>query len=220
MNHTILLKRSFVLFLSLFGLVTSAVAETTAEKRARLSRELSKHYYAAETAYKNGELEKARASLRKVFAISPKNSHGIVLQRKIQMHGEEMVLKRKEREFNAVMLKVVDMTEVPLKQAIKLLESSIEANTDGKVVQNFVIQDPHQVFGKEKITLKAKNISVGAVFKHILLQSKANKTFGKYALVIKPDVSLLERAKVTQPSNQSAPKTPKTEIPNGAPIGN
>jgi len=220
MNHLILLKRSTILFLSVFGLASSAVAESTAEKRARLSRELSTHYYAAQASYLNGDIAEAKASLKKVFEISPRNSHGIALQSKIQLHGDKMVLKKKERAFSAIMLKVVDMKDVPMTEAIKRLKAAINISTEGKQTFNFAVQDPKKVFGNEKITLKATDIPAGEVLKHIMLSSRAHQNFGKYAIVIRPDVSLLERAKqTTSPNTPSTPAKPTSEIPSGRPLG-
>ena len=175
--------------LLLNAVTTGAMAQDTISERQQKAREVLAMYAMAEQAYKDGDVTACRDIIKSVLALQPGYPHAVALKRRLRLSGNQMVLAKKKRIFNAVQLKVVDYNDLTIAQALKLLGARVEAQSGGKVIPNFVVQDPKRYLGDERITLKLKNVPAGVVLSNILQAAKCSAIFGKYTISIRPRAS-------------------------------
>lgn len=196
------LKRSAALLGVSLAMVSGVMAQDTIAEREKKAEHLQAMYNMAERAYKDGDINAARQTLRALLAEKPSYGQAIALQRQLQLNGDRMVLAKKKRVFNAVILEQVDYKELTLAQAIKLLGSSVETSSKGKVVPNFVIQDPKRYLGNESIDLQLKNIPAGTVLEHLMKETGCTATFTTYTISIKPRANMFKNALKNQDKNE------------------
>ncbi len=174
-------------YVFLFASLTHcAFAQATIAERQKKAREVEELYSMAEQAYNDGDISAARDVIKSILALNPRHAHTLALRRKIRLHGGQMVILKKKRIFNAVKLDKVEYKDLTLRQALKLLGAKVEAASHGKVVPNFVVQDPKRYLGKERINLTLQNIPAGVVLSNLLQTSKCSAVFGKYTISIRP----------------------------------
>ncbi len=83
-------------------------------------------------------------------------------------------------------------------QAIRLLSATVETSSGGKVISNFVIQDPKRYLGNESITLNLKNVPAGTVLDYLLQKTACTASFTTYTINIKPRALYKKRAVTTE----------------------
>jgi len=177
-----LMKWSSCLLLS----TSSIHAQYTIEERKQRAKQVELFYNMAAKAYENGDMEAARESLRSALSINRNHAHSIALARRMKTSGNQTVLARRKRIFSNVMVPIIDLDEVSVRDAIKVLAKNVETESKGKVIPNFIIQDKGKALDGVKITLKLKNVPAGDVLDHLLRASGASASFGKYTTVIRP----------------------------------
>ena len=189
-------------------MVSGVMAQDTIVERQKKAQHLQAMYNMAERAYKDGDIDAARQTLRALLAEKPSYAKGIALQRQIRLNGGQMVLAKKKRIFNAVMIKEVDFKDLTLAQAIRLLGAKVETASGDKLTPNFVIQDPKRYLGNESITLKLKNVPAGTVLENLLQKTACTASFTTYTINIKPRASVYKaraqkKAPVEEPLEES-----------------
>ena len=169
------------------GLAPSVVsAQATLAERKQKAEQVQTLFNMAEKAYKDGDINVARDTLRIVLDEQPGHAHATALLRKIQLNGSQFELAKKKRIFNSVILKQVDYKEVNLAQALKILNQQVMTASDEKVVPNFVLSDPKKYLGDERLELQMNNVPAGVVLDHLLKKAGATAKFGKYSITVTP----------------------------------
>lgn len=187
------LKRSATLLGMSLVMVNGVMAQDTIEQRNAKAKHLEAMYNMAERAFKDGDIDAARQTLRALLAEKPSYARGIALQRQLKLNGGQMLLAKKKRIFNAVIIKEVDYKELTLSQAIRLLGATVEKSSGDKVIPNFVIQDPNRYLGNESISLSLKNVPAGTVLENLLQKTACTASFTAYTVNIKPRASVYKQ---------------------------
>ena len=193
-------------------LLTTATlsAQETIEERKQRAEQVELFYSMAERAYEDGDIKAARESLRSALALNRSHAHSIALARKMRTGGNQTVLAKRKRIFNAVMVPRVELDEASLRDAIKVLAMVVEKESKGKVIPNFVIQDKHKVLDEAKITLKLRNVPAGDVLDHLLRSAGASASFGKYTTIIRPRKgTVASKAKEVKAETAAEPESDK-----------
>jgi len=179
-NHFI--KWSFYILLT----ISPLLAQETIEQRQKKAQQVKIYYNMANYAFENGNLVAARRALKSALHIDPSHAHSIALMRKINLGGTKVLLAKRKRMFNQVKLPKVELEEVTLREAIKVLASSIETQTEGKLIPNFVIQDKDKLLDNTPITLSLTNVPAGVVLDELMKATSASATYTKYTIDITP----------------------------------
>ena len=161
-------------------------AQQTIEERQQRAQQVELFYNMAVKAYEDGDVKAAREALRSSLALNRSHAHSIALARRMKTSGNQTVLAKRKRIFNGVMIPLIDLNEASVKDAISVLAKTVETQSKGKVVPNFIIQDRSKKLDDVKITLKLKNVPAGDVLDHLLRSSGASASFGKYTTIIRP----------------------------------
>jgi len=175
---------SLMLITSLTPSVVSAQA--TVQEREAKAAKVAALYNMAEQAYRDGDVDVARDTLKIVLAEHPGHPHAIAMLKRIKLNGSQLELAKKKRIFNAVMLKEVDFKAVNLAQALKILNEQVMTASGKKVIPNFVLTDPKKVLGNERLELQMNNVPAGVVLDHLMKKAGATAKFGKYSITVRP----------------------------------
>lgn len=173
---------------SLCALLTTGTvnAQLTIEERAQRAQQVELFYDLAVKAYESGDITAAREALSSALAINRNHAHSIALARRMKTRGDQTVLARRKRIFSNVMIPLIDLNDATFKDAINVLSTTVETESKGKVIPNFIIQDRGNVLDNVKLTLKLRNIPAGDVLDHLLGSAGASANFGKYTTIIRP----------------------------------
>jgi hypothetical protein len=167
-------------------LTTGALnAQQTIKERQQRAQQVELFYNMAARAYEDGDVTAAREALRSALSINRSHAHSIALARRMKTSGNQTVLARRKRIFSNVMIPLIDLNEASVKDAIKVLATTVETQSKGKVIPNFIIHDRNNKLDKVKITLKLKNVPAGDVLDHLLRSSGTTASFGKYTTIIR-----------------------------------
>lgn len=171
-------------------LPSQAIAQASIAEREAKAKRINTLYNMAEKAYRDGDIQVARDTLRSVLAENPRHAHSIALLRKIKLNGPQLEINKKRRQFNAVKLKQIDYNGVSLAQALKILNQQVMQASNEKVIPNFVLSDPKKYLGDEKLDLKLSNVPAGVVLDHLMKKAGTSAVFGKYSITVRPKPSV------------------------------
>lgn len=181
-----IIKWSGGLLLASFLLPSHLSAQETIQERQQRAKKVELFYNMAEEAYENGEYDAAREALRSALALNRQHAHSIALTRKMQASGGRNVVAIRKRNFDNVIVPTVDYDAISFQDAITILAETVEKQSNGKVIPNFVINDREGILKNAEITLKLKSVPAGNVLEHLLKSAGASARFGKYTTTIRP----------------------------------
>ena len=161
-------------------------AQKTIEERQQRAKQVELFYNMAAKAYEDGDIKAAREAVSSALALNRGHAHSIALVRTMNSRGNQTVLARRKRIFSSVMIPLIDLNDASVKDAIKVLATTVETQSKGKVIPNFILQDRNNILDDVKITLKLKNVPAGDVLDHLLRSAGASASFGKYTTIIRP----------------------------------
>ncbi len=165
---------------------STVLAQATLEERKQKTAQVAKLYNMAEKAYRDGDVDVARDTLQIVLAEQPGHPHAIAMLKRIKLNGSQFELAKKKRLFSSVIIKEVDFKEVNLAQALKILNQQVMTASGKKVIPNFVITDPKEYLGDERIELQMTNVPAGTVLDHLMKKTNTSAKFGKYSITVRP----------------------------------
>ena len=171
-----------------FILSSSVVtAQDTIEERNQKAQQVELFYQMAEKAYSSGDIRAAKEALRSALDINRKHGRSLALLSRMRTGGTESTLVAlRKRQFDSVVLPLIDLEKVTLREALRTLSDAVIAQSKDKIIPNFVVQDRNGVFDKTDISLKLRNIPAGEVLNHLLSDTSATAKFEKYSTVIRP----------------------------------
>ncbi len=164
----------------------SLSAQDTIKQRAARAKQVESFYGIAVKAFENGNMKVAREAINSALALNGRHAHSIALAKQMKLRGNYSVLKRRKRIFESIIIPLIDVSEVSLKDALGDLAKSVETQSKGKVIPNFVIHDKKQKFKNVSINMKLKNVPAGEILNYILRSSGAKSDFGKYTITVAP----------------------------------
>ncbi len=187
---------TFIKYSALMMMITGTInAQQTIEERQKRAQEVELFYDLAVKAYEDGDLKAAREALSSALTLNRSHAHSIALARRINSNGNQTVLERRKRIFSSVMVPIIDLNEASFKDAITVLGKTVETESKGEVIPNFIIQDRSKILENVKINLTLKNVPAGDVLDHLLKSAGASATFGTYTTVIRPRTSSEQQSK-------------------------
>lgn len=190
---------TFIKLSSVLIFTTSALtAQETIEERQERAQQVEQFYNMAVQAYEDGDITAAREALNSALTLNRSHAHSIALARQMKAQGNQTVLDRRKRLFSGVMIPIIDLSDATFKDAINVLSKSVETQSEGKVIPNFIIQDRGDTLDNVKITLTLKNVPAGNVLDHLLKSAGASVTFGEYTTVIRPRGNVTESKPVKE----------------------
>lgn len=194
------LSMSLIIITSLLPATVSA--QLTLEQRNAKAAKVVALYKMAEQAYRDGDIDVARDTLKIVLAEQPGHPHAIAMLKRMKLNGSQLELTRKKRIFNSVIINEVDFKGVNLSQALKILNEQIMVASGKKVIPNFVLTDPKKKLGKERIELQMSNVPAGVVLDHLMIKAGATAKFGKYSITVRPRPSVHEAKSIAKPKKK------------------
>ena len=155
-----------------------AIAESPAN-----SNQLYQRGLAAERA---GDPDAARAAYQQALRANPNHADARFRLGQIGMRRDAIARQGRQNAFNAVMLPQILLDDAGFREALDALANMVEAESEGKVAPNFVIQDTDGKLAEAKITMQLRNVSAGAVLEYMLGMAKARARHDEFAIVIQP----------------------------------
>ena len=133
---------------------STLTAQQTIQERQQRAQQVELFYNMAAQAYEDGDFPAAQEALKSALALNRSHAHSIALVRRMKTSGNQNVLARRKRIFSNVMIPIIDLNEASVKDAINVLAKTVETQSKGKVIPNFIIQDRNNSFDETKITIK------------------------------------------------------------------
>lgn len=165
---------------------SNVIAQGSVEQRRKEVQKAELYYNSAEKAYLDGDINAANKFISAALAIDRGHGRTIALSKKIKAGGgDRAVLLLRKRTVRNVLVPVIDIEDLSLREALKVLSNAIEAESDDKITPNFVIQDRHKLMENVKLTMKLKNMPAGNVLDHILSEANGYASYGKYSTEIR-----------------------------------
>lgn len=167
----------------IIALMIALVGTAAAESPARLAEAQYRAGIAAEEA---GDPDSARSAYTEALRHNPNHANARFRLGELKIHGPKIAAKGREAKVGAVMLPEVAFQEASLSEALEALANKIEKQSEGKLVPNFVIQDPQGKLKNSRIDLRLKNIPVRGALQHVLSQAGARARYDEHAVVVTP----------------------------------
>jgi tetratricopeptide (TPR) repeat protein len=143
-------------------------------------------YQAGMAAVKAGKPDNAKIAFERALKIDPRFTPAkYQLSRLPDLKLETIIAKRKAL-FKSTIIKEIDFNEAGFDEALEALnEMAVKASKD-EFSPNFVVQDPGEKLGKQKVTLKMKNVPLSAALDYLLEAAGAKARYDEFATVIRP----------------------------------
>lgn len=177
-------------FLLSVALIAQASAQSTAAPTAPKltpAQVADAAYARGQAAEKAGDPEAAKQAYLAALQANPKHANARFSLGEVKLHATEIAATGRETKFGAVMVPEFNLTDATLKEALAFLSKVVDKQSAGKVVANFVIQDPKNQFAEIKISMQLKNMPARAVMKYLMDQSGAKARYDEFAIVVKPN---------------------------------
>lgn len=167
-----------LIVLTTFAVTCSgAFAETAAEQAEA-------YYRKGLAAEKAGDPALARASYEAALQLQPGHANARYRSGQVKINAASIKSAATEAKIGAVVIPIYQMEEATVQEAIQALSQAIEKSSEGKVVPNFVIEDPAGKLTDAKVTMQLKNIPVKAILDYIHSQASTKARYDEHAVVI------------------------------------
>ena len=169
------------------SLMTQAHAQAPANPPKQTPVQMSQAYYLkGQAAEKAGDPEAARKAYIEALRLNPENANARYSLTQVKLDAPAISAKGREAKFGEVMVPEFNLTDPTLAEALDFLRTQVEKQSQGKVVPNFVIQDPKNQFATNKIQLRLKSTPARGIMKYLMEISGAKARYDEFAIVITP----------------------------------
>lgn len=176
MNHALKpMKTSVLRLLAAVALVVPAAGQSAEQ-----------FYQQGLAAEKSGNAEAARTAYASALQANPNHAGARYRIGEMKIHGEAISAKGREAKFDTVTLPQLQLENASLKEALDALALTVEKESGGELVPNFIIQDRGETLANASISLQLKNIPASGAMNYILTQAGAKARHDAHAVVITP----------------------------------
>lgn len=172
-------KTTLVGMALLFSLASNVVGQTPAAKAATLYRQ-------GLQAMEQGQAETARTCFQEVLRLQPNNANAKFQLKQLTLQAGSMAAKKRQTQMKEIRLPAIDFDELTLPEALDALDEMVLKQTEKKFAPNFVVQDPENVFGNRKFSLKLGNLPASVVLQYCLENARASARYDSHAIVVRP----------------------------------
>jgi|AntRauTorcE11897_2_1112592.scaffolds.fasta_scaffold08568_2 tetratricopeptide (TPR) repeat protein len=148
------------------------------------AKQAEAYYQKGLVAEKAGKPDTARAAYLAALELHPEHANARYRAGQMKIHAASIKSAASEAKIGAVVIPVYKLDEDSLQDAIDLLSIAMEKQTDGKIVPNFIIEDPKNRLADAKVTMNLKNIPVKAILQYLHSQTQTTARYDEHAVVI------------------------------------
>lgn len=148
------------------------------------AKQAQAYYLKGLAAEKAGKPETARAAYLAALKLRPDHANARYRAGQMKIHGNSIKSAASEEKIGSVVIPVYRLDNDTLQDAIDLLGIAMEKQTDGKIVPNFIIEDPKNRLADARVTMNLKNIPVKAILQYLHSQTQTKARYDEHAVVI------------------------------------
>lgn len=177
------------IFISVFAasLICQAPAQSPANPPKQTPAQMAQTYYLkGQAAEKAGNPEAAKQAYLEALKLNPCHANARYSLAQVKLDAASISAKGREAKFGEVIVPEFNLDDASLAEALDFLRTIVEKQSQGKVVPNFVIQDPKNLFATNKIKLRLQSTPARAVMKYLMEISGGKARYDEYAIVITP----------------------------------
>lgn len=169
------------------SLIALAPAQTPAPAAKPTPAQLAESYYLKGKLAENaGDPAAAKQAYEAALQANPRHAEARYSLGQVKINAGTIAAGGREAKFGAVMIPEFNITDASLTETLDFLRATMEKQTQGKEVPNFVIQDPKKQLADIRINLKLKNTPARGVMKYLMDQVGAKVRYDEFAIVIIP----------------------------------
>ena len=182
----IMKKRTTTMIVALTLCVcASAPITANAETDARAERARS-FYKIGLIAVDEGNFNLAKQSFREVLKLYPTHPQARRQLIHITTNRNTLEIGRRKATLKKVIIPQVNLEKETLQEALQMLTSQVERESQKKIRPNFIIQDPTGGFNGRSITLRLNRVPAETLLRYIVDQARGNIRYDNHAIVITP----------------------------------
>jgi len=142
------------------------------------------YYQQGLAAEKAGDPDAASAAYLAALKLHPGHANARYRAGQVKIHAASIKSGATEAKIGSVMIPVYKLDNESVQDAIDLLSIAMDKETDGKIVPNFIIEDPKNRLTDVKVTMNLKNIPVKAILHYLHTQTQTKARYDEHAVVI------------------------------------
>lgn len=147
-------------------------------------RQAELYYQKGLAAEKAGDPEIALAAYQSALKAHPGHANARYRVQQVKLEAPTIKAGATAARFGEVSIPIYELENASLQEAVELLTLRMEESTEGKIVPNFIIEDPKGRLSETLVSMRLKNIPVKAILNYLQTQTNTKLRYDEHAIVI------------------------------------